>query len=101
MSRIETGRAMRLGEIQQAVSAETGVSAPDGDALPQISESRALVPLAPTAPRREPLPRFRQAPFLAQLLAAKDLHPQACGRRRAAPDEAIAAYRDGAALTSR
>jgi len=68
---------------------------------PETSESRALVALAPPAPLREPVARFRQAPFLAQLLAAKDQHPQTRERRRAAPHEAIAAYRAGAALTKR
>jgi hypothetical protein len=36
---------------------------------------------------------------LVQLLAAKDQHPQARARRRVEPQEAIAAYQAGAALT--
>jgi hypothetical protein len=91
---------MRLGEIQQAVSAETGVSAPDGDATTAIGECRALVAVNPM-PAREATTGRPQVPFLAQLLAAKDLHPQTCERCRVTPHEAVAAYRDGAALTSR
>jgi hypothetical protein len=44
---------------------------------------------------------YRQAPFLAQLLAMKDQHPQTRERRRAEPDEVLAAYRATAALTGR
>jgi hypothetical protein len=42
---------------------------------------------------------YRQAPFLAHLLATKDQHPQTRERRRAGADEALAAYRTIAALT--
>jgi hypothetical protein len=44
---------------------------------------------------------FRQAPFLAQLLAMKDQHPQTRERRRAEPHDALTAYRATAALTGR
>jgi hypothetical protein len=44
---------------------------------------------------------FRQAPFLAQLLAMKDQHPQTGERRRAEPHDALSAYRATAALTGR
>jgi hypothetical protein len=44
---------------------------------------------------------YHQAPFIAQLLAVKDQHPQTRERRRAEPDEALAAYRAAAALTGR
>jgi hypothetical protein len=41
---------------------------------------------------------YRYAPFLAQLVATKDQHPQTRERRRADPDVAVAAYRAAAAL---
>jgi hypothetical protein len=92
---------MRIGEIRQAYSGQAGVTGGRTVSAPETSESRAMVALAPPAPLREPVARFRQAPFLAQLLAVKDQHPQTRERRRAAPHEAIAAYRAGAALTKR
>jgi hypothetical protein len=59
---------------------------------------RALVPVTPAGPSHKAPEHFRQAPFLAQLIASKDQHPQLRERRRAEPQEAIAAYRVGAAL---
>jgi hypothetical protein len=92
---------MRIGESRQASSSASGLTGGQTVAASEPSEGRALVALAPPAPLREPVARFRQAPFLAQLLAVKDQHPQTRERRRAAPHEAIAAYRAGAALTKR
>ena len=43
---------------------------------------------------------YGSAPFLAQLVATKDQHPQTRERRRAEPDMASAAYRAAAALTA-
>ena len=62
------------------------------------SESRALIPLAPTggatpAPRAVP----RQAAFLAHLIATARQVPQTRERRRAEPAEVIAAYTDAIA----
>jgi hypothetical protein len=62
-----------------------------------------LVALEPVAAARAPhtherSPQFRQAPFLAQLIATKDQHPQTRQRRRAEPHEALASYRATAAL---
>jgi hypothetical protein len=88
LSRIETGGVMRIGGIEKA--------AQDAAAEP----GRALVPLAPPAPPGAPA-HYRQAPFLAHLLAVKDQHAQTRERRRAAPAEAIAAYRATAALTTK
>ncbi len=62
--------------------------------------NRALVAVTPVAETREPLTVYRQAAFLAQLLAIKDQHPQTRERRRADPEVAIAAYRATAALTT-
>ncbi len=60
-------------------------------------ESRALVVTAPpAAPRTSPV--YRQAAFLAHLIATKDQAPQTRERRRAEPSEAIAAYRSAGAL---
>jgi hypothetical protein len=101
LSRIETGSAMRLGEIRQASSGQSGVTAGQAAPARDASESRALVALAPAAPAREAMARYRQAPFLTQLLAVKDQHPQTRERRRAAPHEAIAAYRAATGLTGR
>ena len=61
------------------------------------NESRALVALAPIA-KRERAASFREAPFLAQLIATRDQLPQTRERRRAEPGEAIAAYRAADAL---
>jgi len=61
--------------------------------------SRALVALSPTAARHDAPESYLQAPFLAQLLAVKGQHPQTCERRRAEPNEALAAYGAAVALT--
>ena len=62
-------------------------------------ESRALVALDPIASASEHRADHRHAPFVAHLLAVKDQHPQTRERRRAEPNEALAAYRATAALT--
>ena len=61
------------------------------------SESRALVALMPAA-AADLTTVYRQAPFLAQLIATKAHVPQTRERRRAEPEEALAAYRAGADL---
>lgn len=61
-------------------------------------ECRALVAIRPAVSRAGPA-RRTAAPFLAQLIAVKDQHPQARERRRAEPREALAAYASTAALT--
>ena len=68
--------------------------------------SRALVVLAPPPPsptvptgyRQAPVQVPLQVPFLAHLLAVKGQHAQTRERRRADPDEALAAYRATARL---
>lgn len=83
------------GELPQA----DGYS---GDARPDAAEPacncRALVPVQPTGVTAKPA-RRTAAPFLAQLIAVKDQHPQTRERRRAEPHEALAAYASTAALT--
>ena len=91
---------MRLGEITKATTRQTGPMPASAEAASaEPADSRALVPLTPAAAARETPYGHRQAAFLAQLLAIKDQHPQTRERRRAAPDEAIAAYRATVELT--
>jgi hypothetical protein len=88
---------MRHGEIEKMASGLT----PD-DAEPAQTEqaaSRALVALSPGNSAHSAPECYRQAPFLAHLLATKDQHPQTRERRRAGADEALAAYRTIGALT--
>jgi len=91
---------MRIGEIRKVVPRQAD-PAPH-EAEPAIAEqaapSRAMVALTPPAGVRSPEPR-QQAPFLAQMLATKDKHPQTRQRRRVAPEEGIAAYQATFALT--
>jgi hypothetical protein len=92
---------MRLGEIRKVATRQADPT-PHGSE-PAVAEqpaaSHALVALTPTADMHSSPETYRQAPFLAQLLAIKDQHPQTRARRRAEPDEALAAYRATAALT--
>jgi hypothetical protein len=58
------------------------------------SSTRALIPLAQPTPKRSDQRAIERTPnFLAHLLATRLQFPQARERRRAEPDEAIAAYR--------
>ena len=84
---------MRLGKIE--------IGGPRQQAGPECAPrepSRALVAVVPAPATGEPSARYRQAPFLAHLLAVKDQHAQTCARRRVTPAEAIAAYRATATL---
>jgi hypothetical protein len=98
LSRIETGSAMRLGEINGASSRQAGL--PVRGAAQHVAGSRALVALSPAAVRRVQPVNYRQAAFLAHLIAVKAQHPQTRERRRAEPNEALTAYRATAALTN-
>lgn len=61
---------------------------------------RALVVVEPQHHADELTPtHFRDAEFLAQLIATKDQHPQTRVRRRAEPAAAINAYRAVEAMT--
>jgi hypothetical protein len=100
---------MRVDTIQQAASAQSGgfadgfagslageVAQETADAA--ASESRALVVTA-TPAAAPTVPVYRQAAFLAQLIATKDKLPQTRTKRRAEPSEAIAAYQFANTLT--
>lgn len=70
------------------------VNRDSGDAA---KSGRALVTVT-SQPAAESAPNYRQATFLAQLIATRDHAPQTRERRRAEPMEALAAYRAAAAL---
>jgi hypothetical protein len=92
---------MRLSEIKKVLKRQS--EPPPRGAEPASAESaapsRALVALSPAAAKHDAPETYRPAPFLAQLLAMKDQHPQTRVHRRAAPNEALAAYSATIALT--
>jgi hypothetical protein len=75
------------------------MSASEEHSEPTALENRALVVLDPSQDRSGHVPGHRYAPFVAHLVATKDHHPQTRERRRADPNDALAAYRATAALT--
>ena len=85
---------MRPEAIDTAADAPSGSS---GRSEPDF-ENRALVALARTTQRAERTAGRQHAAFIAQLVAAKDQHPQMRQLRRADPGMASAAYRATAAL---
>ena len=91
---------MRIGEIRKVVPRQADPTPHDAEpaAAEQAAPSRAMVALTPAAGLRLSPQTHQEAPFLAQLLATKDQHPQTRERRRAAPEDAIAAYHAAAAL---
>ncbi len=93
---------MFIGEVNepQFRRPHPTVSAPENDREPTGSESRALVALDPLQGRSGNTAGHRYAPFVAQLVATKDQHPQTRERRRAEPNDVLAAYRAVAALTA-
>lgn len=62
------------------------------------AESRALIAVEPQPARNDRPTTYRNAPFLTQLIATKAKLPQTRARRRAEPNEALAAYRSTASL---
>ena len=68
---------------------DTDVDQPDGTLA---GESRALVALSHLSEPSERAAGYRSAPFVAQLVATKDQHPQTRERRRAEPNEVTAIY---------
>ena len=93
---------MRLGAVSGRTFGQSAGGVPH-EAVPQAkeprSESRALVAVEPQAERTDRPMAYRDAPFLAQLLATKADLPQTRARRRAEPADALAAYRSVASLT--
>ena len=88
---------MRVGATEARASGPPR----QGATAPADGESRALVAFAQTPAPPEPPTLFRQAPFLAQLIATREQLPQTRARRRAEPHEALAAYRAVAKLSGR
>ncbi|QGZ35316.1 hypothetical protein [Stappia indica] len=91
--RIEQGRrpAAGPGEYRRVTSTVSST----GNATP-ASAARAVVPVAPVSePRSDRFARLYrpQAAFLAQLIAMREHVPQLRVRRRAAPEQALEAYR--------
>ena len=91
---------MRVDAAKQATSGRAGNLPQDAAAAEHGTGNRALVVLAPAA-TPEPSTIYRQAAFLAHLIAVKDHLPQTRERRRAEPAEAIAAYRAGKTISER
>ena len=95
---------MRLGEIKRVTTRPATFTPRDAAPAPEPAEQpapgQALIAVTPVAEAHEAPSIYRQAPFLAQLLAMRDQHPQTRARRRAEPNVAIAAYRNAAALVS-
>lgn len=91
---------MMLGKVNASNvrRADLGPRAPDGATHVPV-HSRALVPVSATPEEQPggPTGSHPFAPFLAQLVATKDGHPQTRERRRVEPNEATAAYRATAA----
>ena len=92
---------MRIGEVRKVVPRQADPVPRDAEpaAAEQAAPSRAMVALTPAAGLRSSPHPHQEAPFLAQLLATKDQHPQTRERRRAAPEDVVAAYQAAAALT--
>ena len=90
---------MRVAAISAGTFGQTDGQAPRHAETPEPRpESRALVVLQPqAAPGDRPM-AYRHAPFLAQLIATNAQMPQTRARRRAEPQEAMAAYRAVAKL---
>ena len=91
---------MHVGKIRKVVPRQADPAPREAEpaAAEQAAPSRAMVALTPAAGLRSSPEVRQQAPFLAQLLATKDQHPQTRERRRATPEDVIAAYRATAAL---
>jgi hypothetical protein len=93
---------MPIGEVNgsQIRQPHPAMSAPENDSEPAGPESRALVALDPLLGHSSQPTTYRYTPFVAQLVATKDQHPQTRERRRADPHDALAVYRAVAALTA-
>lgn len=93
--RIEQGGRPATAPIGARRAAETATSASLGGAA-SASAARSVVPVASVSePRGDRFSRLYRpnAAFLAQLIAMREHVPQMRARRRAAPEQAIEAYR--------
>ena len=89
---------MRVEAAKQVTSGNPGAT-PSNATLAPVDSDTASRALVVTAPVPGPAIAYRQAAFLAHLIAVKDQHPQTRERRRVEPADAIAAYRTVAAMT--
>jgi len=89
---------MRVSATTAAVSKPSGALPGETERHEKPAPGRALIAVTPPAAAQEATTGFRQAPFLAQLIATKEQLSQTRERRRAEPGEAIAAYRVTASL---
>lgn len=91
---------MRIGKINSPSSRLTDPKPAFEPELVKDVAGRALLVIEPQPiPDKPVASNFRQAPFLAQLIATKDQHPQTRERRRADPSHVIGAYRAAKAMT--
>ncbi|AXK82065.1 hypothetical protein DW352_16970 [Pseudolabrys taiwanensis] len=102
MSRFDTGRLMRINAIGATFGHSDDKSSKQAPAPADAPKaaSRALVLTEPAPTAQDRPMAYRDAPFLAQLIATKAQVPQTRGRRRAEPAEALAAYRAVAKLVA-
>src|SRR5262245_50837891 len=86
-------RSMRIGGVGGSTIPPRRAAA-RGEPHLAAAEAHALIPVgAPAAPdHTSPRTRHPSAPFLAQLIATQLQLPQTRARRRAEPEDAIAAY---------
>jgi len=90
---------MQIGEVISLASRLKGQRTSRRDEPAPATECRALVALTPAAAPSQPV-AYRNAAFLAHLIATKEQAPQTRERRRAEPADAIAAYRTAAKLSA-
>lgn len=93
--RINAIGAATFGQTEDHASQPTAASAE----APK-SDSRALVVVEPAPAAKDRPMAYRDAPFLAHLIATKAQMPQTRSRRRAEPQDALAAYRAVAKLVA-
>jgi hypothetical protein len=93
---------MRISAVGAGTFGQAGRHAPRTDlpAHEPAAASRALVVVEAPEPTQDRPMAYRNAPFLAQLIATKDKLPQTRSRRRAEPAEAVAIYRAVAKLVA-
>ncbi|MCK9907644.1 hypothetical protein MXD81_00775 [Microbacteriaceae bacterium K1510] len=94
---------MRINAIGAATFGQTGDQASQEAAAPADApraESRALIVVEPAPAAQDRPMAYRDAPFLAHLIATKTQVPQTRTRRRAEPQDALAAYRATAKLVA-